>query len=618
MASAVVAVGAAIAVGVWNAKTASHTAKVGGTYKVGWEGSFGVTNNFDPTGEYLGEAFSIFSNLLIRTLVGYNHVAGAAGNKLVPDLATSLPVPTNGGKTYTFKLKSGVKFSPPVNRAVTSKDIAFAMQRLANPKDGAEYSFYYSDAIVGWKAYATACGSKAGCKGKTISGIKTPDDSTIVFNLTAPTGDFLSRMSMPATGPIPSEVAGCFEGTAGVYGGNLVTTGPYMIKGSDATDISSCDKLVDAKGKPLEPVSGYDPLTALTLVRNPNYSESTDSKAARESLPDEFDFTINANATDILAKVGAGELDDEVSSIPSQTVRKYVTTSSLKQYFHSNSGDRTWYITMSLVEPPFDDIHVRKAMNLIMDKTSLVQAWGGPTIGDVANHIVPDPILQNRLADYAPYGTAGDKGDLAKAKAAMKGSKYDTAGNGTCNASACHDVVLVADQREVDTKMLPVIIADAKKIGITFKVRSVKGAYPTIQTPSNNVPIAERPAWGKDYADALTFFTPLFDGRTIIANGNTNYSLVGITPAQCTALKVKGNCVGVPSINKELDTCSALLKNARLTCYVNLDKTLMTKVVPWIPYMWSKATHITSSKVTQWQFDQFGGSIGYAHVAVSG
>ena len=83
---------------------------------------------------------------------------------------------------------------------------------------------------------------------------------------------------------------------------------------------------------------------------------------------------------------------------------------------------------------------------------------------------------------------------------------------------------------------------DAKKIGITFTVRTIKGAYPTIQTPSKNVPIAERPGWGKDYADALTFFSPLFDGRTIIPTGNTNYSLVGITPAQCKKLKVTGNC----------------------------------------------------------------------------
>jgi ABC-type transport system substrate-binding protein len=271
---------------------------------------------------------------------------------------------------------------------------------------------------------------------------------------------------------------------------------------------------------------------------------------------------------------------------------------------------------MNLTQPPFDDIHVRKAMNWIMNKHDLVQAWGGPTIGQVANHIVPDTLFNNQLAEYKPYKTPGDAGSLAKAKAAMKGSKYDTAGNGTCSASACKNVYLLADTRPQDVKMVPVIEADAKKIGITFKVHTVNGAYPTLQTPSKNIPIGERPGWGKDYADALTFFAPLFDGRTIIPNGNTNYSLVGITPSQCKTLKVTGNCNGVPSINKQLDKCSALLGQPRLTCYENLDKTLMTTVVPWVPYLWSTATHITAPNVTKWQFDQFPGGTAYSQVAV--
>src|SRR5690349_10245627 len=95
----------------------------GGVYKVGWEQAFGFTDNFDPTGEYLAEAMGIYSNLMIRTLVGYDHVAGAPGNKVVPDLATALPQPSDGGKTYAFTLKHGIRFGPPVDRAVTSKDL---------------------------------------------------------------------------------------------------------------------------------------------------------------------------------------------------------------------------------------------------------------------------------------------------------------------------------------------------------------------------------------------------------------------------------------------------------------------------------------------------------------
>ena len=66
---------------------------------------------------------AIYSNLLVRTLVGYTPRRGAAGNKLVPDIATAVPTPTNGGKTYTFHLKPGIKFGPPVNRAVTSQGL---------------------------------------------------------------------------------------------------------------------------------------------------------------------------------------------------------------------------------------------------------------------------------------------------------------------------------------------------------------------------------------------------------------------------------------------------------------------------------------------------------------
>jgi peptide/nickel transport system substrate-binding protein len=569
----------------------------GGTYKVGWEQAFSFTDNFDPTGEYLGDAITIYSNLLVRTLVGYNHVAGLAGNKLVPDIATAVPKPTNGGKTYAFTLKKGIRFGPPVNRAVTSKDILYSFERMAKPRNGAQYGFYY-DVIKGFTDYGAG-------KAKTISGIETPSANKIVFNLTVPTGDFLYRVSMPATGPIPQEVAKCFEGRPGAYGKDLVSTGPYMIAGAPNVKISSCSAL--------KPMAGFDGQTHLQLVRNPKYDPATDSTAARQNLPDTFEWLVNTNATDILDQVASGTLQDEVSTIPVQVLRSYATDPSKKASLHLNSGDRTWYITMNLTQPPFDDIHVRKAMNWVMDKHALIQAWGGPTVGKAAHHIVPDTLFDNQLAEYDPYATPGDQGDLAKAKQALNGSKY---GNGMCTASACKNVYLLADARVVDTKMLPVIESDAKKIGITFAVHTIKGAYPTLQTPSRNIPISERPGWGKDFADALTFFTPLFNGRTIIPNGNTNYSLVGITPSQCVKLHINGNCRNVPNVDAQIDQCAQLIGQSRLTCYENLDKKMMTDVVPWVPYLWSFAQHVTSQNVTKWEFDQFGGSTAYAHVAV--
>jgi peptide/nickel transport system substrate-binding protein len=265
------------------------TAAKGGTWRVGIEQSFGFTNNFDPTGEYLGTGINIFENLLLRTLVGYKHAPGAEGNQLIGDLATAVPTPTDNGLTYTYKLRSGVKFGPPVNRAVTSKDVAYAMQRLANPKDGGQYAFYYT-VIKGWDAYAAG-------KATTISGISTPDNSTIVFHLTAATGDFNYRMSMPATGPIPSEVAKCFEGKPGNYGRDVVSSGPYMIQGASQVSAASCSGL--------KPMSGYDGAdgTHIILVRNPNYDQTTDQY--RKNYPDRFTFTVDSNADDIYNKVAA-------------------------------------------------------------------------------------------------------------------------------------------------------------------------------------------------------------------------------------------------------------------------------------------------------------------------
>ena len=597
----VAAVAALAAAGASASSSSTSAAQAGGTYRVGWESSFDFTDAFDPTGEYLGNAWAIYSNLLVRTLVGYNHVAGPAGNKVVPDLAVALPVPTNGGLTYTFKLKKGVKFAPPVNRAITSADIVYAMERLANPKNGGQYAFYYDDtqsgSIKGWHAFATG-------KAKHISGISAPNPQTVSFTLTKQEGDFLYRMAMPATGPIPVEVGKCFKGAdANKYGRNLVASGPYMYAGSESIDASSC--------KTIKPAGGYDGSTVMTLVRNPNYNAATDTKAARENNPDTFVFTVNSNADDIFNKVKAGDLEDEVSSPSPKVLREYVTNSSLKSLLKINSGDRTWYITMNLTQPPFDDIHVRKAMNSIMDKASLQKAWGGSTAGSIATHIVPDGLLFDKLKGYDPYKTSA-----AEAASHMKESKYDSNKDGKCDSPKCKGVLMIAGTRGVDTRMVPIIQAAAAKIGISFTVRPVTGAYPVIQTPSKNIPISERPGWGKDYADASTFFNALFTSGAILPSGNTNYSLVGITAAIAAKVKATGSIAGVPSADADIAKCNAALGAARIACWVAVDKKLMEEIVPWVPYLSANNLNIISSKVKTWNYDQFSDQTAYAHVSV--
>ena len=331
VAAVIVAAGAAAP----GSSTGPHA---GGVYRVAFEGGFSFTDGFDPTGEYDTFSWAIESNLMIRTLVGYDHVAGPAGERLVPDIATAVPAPTGGGRTYTFHLRHGVKFGPPVqSRGHVARTSCTHSSGSRTRRTAREYAFYYSP-IAGFDAYAAG-------KAKSISGIATPDPSTIVFHLTKPTGDFLYRLALPATGPIPVEVARCFEGQAGRYGRDVVSTGPYMIEGADRVDASSCATL--------KPMSGFDALTSLTLVRNPDYDPKTDSPAARQSFPDEFRFTVNANTADIVDQVAAGDLEDENAvGLPPEALERYARDPARRARLHLDSADRTRYLSMNLTQPP--------------------------------------------------------------------------------------------------------------------------------------------------------------------------------------------------------------------------------------------------------------------------
>src|SRR4051794_20557284 len=146
----------------------------GGTYRTAIE-DFGFTGAFDPTGEYLGSAWGLYSDLLLRTLMTYKHIAGTAGDALVPDIADANPDVSADGLTYTFHLKTGVKFGPPLNRDVTSKDIEYAFERINTKSLVAQYGFYYDGVIKGMTGTENTV--------HKVSGIQTPDDSTIVFQL---------------------------------------------------------------------------------------------------------------------------------------------------------------------------------------------------------------------------------------------------------------------------------------------------------------------------------------------------------------------------------------------------------------------------------------------------
>ena len=408
---------------------------------------------------------------------------------------------------------------------------------------------------------------------------------------------------------MPREVAGCFDGKPGLYGRYVVASGPYMIEGSDSLDASSC--------KTLKPISGYDGKTTLTLVRNPNYRASTDSRKSRENNPDSYEFTVDTNIDDIYNKIGAGDLDDAYATASPKVFREYTVNPSKRKYLHSNYADGTYYITMNLTQPPFDDVHVRRAMNWVMDRQALRKAWGGPVAGDIGEHILPNAMLLGKLNNFAPFKTPGDRGSIAKARAEMKLSKYANS-NGVCTAKECKNVLLITDVRAVDKATLPVVQNGASKLGITFTVRSVNGAYPVIQTTSRNIAISNRPRWFKDYADPSTFVDPLFYGANIIPTGNTNYALVGLKPSQAkhrsasraasTTCRASTSCA---------DKCQAKIGDPRITCYAALDRVLTAQTsCRGSRTCGAKTVTILGPNVTKWDFDQSTGFTSLAHVAV--
>jgi peptide/nickel transport system substrate-binding protein len=578
----------------------------GGTYRTAIE-DFGFTGAFDPTGEYLGMAWGLYSQLMLRTLVNYKHIKGSSGDDLIPDLATDLGQVSEDGLTYTFTLKDGIKFGPPLSREVTSKDIEYAFRRIETAALVAQYGFYYEGVIEGMDGAQSQMPAD-------ISGIDTPDDRTIAFHLQQPTGDFLYRLAMPATAPIPEEVAGCFK-RAGDYGRDVVSTGPYMIRGADKIDVTPCDAI--------EPMSGFDPTKSLVLVRNPNYDETTDSTEVRSNHLDGVSIVINANTDDIFNQIEAGTLDGSLTSQPPPTVeQRYVTDPVLKPRLHADPGDRTWYITMNYLTPPFDDVHVRKAVNFVIDKATLQKAWGGPIHGEIATHIMPPTVLDFAGERYDPYPSPNHRGDVQAAKNEMKLSKYDADQDGVCDSAVCDKVLFVNRTSPPHVNMTPTIQNNLAQIGIDLRARELdtSTAYTTIQTVHNLVPIASNAGWGKDYADPSTFAV-LFDSSGILCEGQINYAQVGMTAQQAQQCRVTAqfNAVKsvIPNVDADVDRCNGLLDEQRRECWVALDKKLMEQVVPWVPYLWANNLTLVSERVTHYEFDQFSGIISLGHIAVS-
>jgi peptide/nickel transport system substrate-binding protein len=611
MAAVLMVVAAACSSSSSSSTGAGGSPTTGGTYRTATQ-SFGYTDAFDPTGEYLGNAWGLYGQLLVRGLMTYNHQpANQGGDTPVPDIATGMPQVSSDGLTYTFTLKTDVMFGPPVDRAVTSHDIEYAFERINLASLAAQYGNYYCGVIKGMT-----------CTEKTlhpVSGIETPNNTTIVFHLDQPTGDLLYRLAMPATAAVPQEVAKCFT-QAGDYGRDVISSGPYMIYGEDQLNISSC--------KTIQPISGYDPNKGVTFVRNPNYKASSDSPSIRENYLDGLQIQVDSNVSDIFQKIQNGQLDGSYGDTPPPTVEQYyATTPGQSQYIHADPGDRTWYLTMNLIAPPFDDPHVRAAMNYVLDKAALVKAYGGSLHAVPATTVEPPTVLP-ATANYDPYPTSGFAGDVQKALAEMKQSHYKTDSSGKCIDPACSGFIFLGRSESPWPNLDQIVVQDMQKIGLNPKLTEVDTStgYTTLQQVKKLIPVSLVPGWGKDFADPFGFDYFIFDSAGIGCTTAVNYSLVGMSSAQakqCGVLPqyeaaLKNYSDGkLPSIDSMMTQCEPTTGSDRQTCFANMDKYLMTTAIPWVPWGWGNNLMITSPTVTKYVYDSNADTGSFCMIAVN-
>jgi peptide/nickel transport system substrate-binding protein len=531
----------------------------------------------DPQAEYDTTTFELFRCCLLRTLMSYNGRSTADGGaELRPDLADGAPTISSDGLAWTFRLKPGLRYAPPYeDREIVAADIVRAVERTFRAPNASwaganglstlgQYAFYYAPAIEGTQAFADG-------KADSISGLETPDDHTLVVHLTEPAGDLGERFSLPATAPIPP---GAADGHDDGYGPFLVASGPYLVEQY-------------VRGK------------TLMLARNPSWDPATDP--LRAAYPDRIELTMGLDRETAYRKVERGMLDLVLEEpAPDRMVQRYVTTPSLRDRVHLIPQDALVYGAMNLAAPPFDDVHVRRAANLVVDKQDLVERAGGGLAARVAKHLAPDSLEGNLLLDYDPYATPNEMGDLAAAKAEMAQSRYDTNGDGRCDADVCSRVPTLS-LGDLDFSLLAKPLEkDFARLGIELDVEELpsQDAFHKLATQPEPIALTLAVTWVKDFPNASGWFPGALSGSEPAANA----SLVGVDSEQLA--KWGYPVTSVPSIDSEIAECLTLVAGAQTSCWAELDQLVMEQIAPWIPYYLRNQTRIVSSRVAAFSVDE--------------
>jgi len=211
---------------------APSDAKKGGTLTVV---SSGDIDFMDPGAAYYQVTY-IIDYAWQRALMGW---PPDESKEAQPDLADGQPQVTDGGKTVTFKIKKGIRFSPPVNREIKAADFKYAIERGLLPGVATSYVASYFGDVNGYDA-AAAAAEKDPTVAPNISGITTPDDHTLVIKSSKPTAPvIIGALSLPLGAPVPEEYAKQFDTESpSAYGDHAVGTGPYMVQNNSSGELT--------------------------------------------------------------------------------------------------------------------------------------------------------------------------------------------------------------------------------------------------------------------------------------------------------------------------------------------------------------------------------------------
>src|SRR3954469_25974658 len=530
-----------------SSSSSSSGGQKGGTLTVLNQGDF---EHADPGAAYYQFDFMI-DYATQRPLYSYK----PSETTKTPDLAAGDPVISPDKKSVTVKIKSGIKFSPPVNREVTSKDVKYAIERA--------FSANVPNGYVGTYMPIKGAPAKPTPGVKPISGITTPDDQTIKFELKQASAPFFAEsLVLPASAPVPEDYAAKFDKqNPSTYDKHQVATGPYMVENDKAGN-----------------TVGWVPDRKIHLVRNPNWDKATDYRPAYLDAVDVVEGNEDTAAATRKVFTGSHSVTGDIT--PPGATLKDATTIYKDQFKNPFSGG--WRAVMlNTTKKPFDDINVRKATIAGLDKTELRQARGGPTIGDIGYHFLPPEFPGFEEGG----GASSDQDFMSKPTAdqALATKYFDAAGmKGGKYSGPNADITLTCDNADPGKAVCAVAADQLRGLGFKPSIQSVPHEKMLLicGIPSKQPEVCPNVGWFKDFYDPQTMLQNTFQGSSIVPENNSNWPQLDD-----------------PKINAAMDTAAKEKDQAaRAKAWGAIDKQVVA-TAPGVPFVWDRQPDAESKDV---------------------